>query len=98
MLGPRDRGWLHQAGERVSAEASISCPGASASARNVEMGPIHTRVVGGRGATRLESLTLQDNQGQQEEVAAAAVFIMIGAKPHTDWLARSSASTRTTSS
>jgi thioredoxin reductase (NADPH) len=48
---------------------------------------LHTRVVGGRGDIRLESLTLQDDQGQQEEVAAAAVFIMIGAKPHTDWLA-----------
>jgi thioredoxin reductase (NADPH) len=46
-----------------------------------------TRVVGGHGDTRLESLTLEDNQAQQEEVPAAAVFIMIGAKPHTDWLA-----------
>ena len=46
-----------------------------------------TQVVGGRGDTRLESLTLEDRQGQQEEVPAAAVFIMIGAKPHTDWLA-----------
>jgi thioredoxin reductase (NADPH) len=45
-----------------------------------------TRVGSGRGDTRLESLTLQDDQGQQEEVSAAAVFIMIGAKPHTDWL------------
>ena len=40
------------------------------------------------GDTCLESLTLEDNQDQQEEVPAAAVFIMIGAKPHTDWLAR----------
>ena len=52
---------------------------------NVEV-RLHTRVVGGRGDTRLESLTLQDDQDQQEEVAAAAVFIMIGAEPHTDWL------------
>jgi thioredoxin reductase (NADPH) len=43
-------------------------------------------VVGARGDTRLESLTLQDDQARQEEVSAAAVFIMIGAKPHTDWL------------
>ena len=48
---------------------------------------LHTRVVGGRGDTRLESLTLEDDQAQQQEVSAAAVFIMIGAKPHTDWLA-----------
>jgi alkyl hydroperoxide reductase subunit AhpF len=33
----------------------------------------------------------------QQEVRAEAVFIMIGAQPHTDWLARSSASTRTAS-
>jgi thioredoxin reductase (NADPH) len=46
-----------------------------------------TQVVSGRGDTRLESLTLEDNQDQQEEMPAAAVFIMIGAKPHTDWLA-----------
>jgi thioredoxin reductase (NADPH) len=48
---------------------------------------LHTRVVSGRGDTRLESLTLENDQGQQEEVPAAAVFIMIGAQPHTDWLA-----------
>ena len=44
-------------------------------------------MVGGRGHTRLESLTLDDDQGQREEVPAAAVFLMIGARPHTDWLA-----------
>jgi thioredoxin reductase (NADPH) len=48
---------------------------------------LHTQVVGGGGDTRLESLTLKDDQGQQERVPAAAVFIMIGARPHTDWLA-----------
>jgi thioredoxin reductase (NADPH) len=46
-----------------------------------------TRVVGGRGDTRLESLTLEDDQAQRVDVPAAAVLIMIGAKPHTDWLA-----------
>ena len=48
---------------------------------------LQTRVVGGGGDTRLESLTLDDNQGQRVEVPAAAVFLMIGARPHTDWLA-----------
>ena len=48
---------------------------------------LYTRVVSGRGDTRLERLTLEDHQGQQEEVPTAAVFVMIGAKPHTDWLA-----------
>jgi thioredoxin reductase (NADPH) len=46
-----------------------------------------TRVVGGRGQTRLEGLILEDEEARQEEAPAAAVFILIGAKPHTDWLA-----------
>ena len=45
-----------------------------------------TQVVDGRGGTRLQSLTLQDGQARQEEVPAAAVFILIGAHPHTEWL------------
>jgi thioredoxin reductase (NADPH) len=47
---------------------------------------IGTQVVGGGGHTRLERLLLQGRQGQQETVPAAAVFILIGAKPHTEWL------------
>jgi thioredoxin reductase (NADPH) len=46
-----------------------------------------TRVVDGRGQYRLEGLVLEDARtGQREEVAAAAVFILIGAEPRTDWL------------
>jgi thioredoxin reductase (NADPH) len=48
---------------------------------------LHTRVVDGRGKSRLEVLTLEDTQtGRRDEVPAAAVFILIGAEPHTDWL------------
>lgn len=48
---------------------------------------LHTRLVGSRGESRLEGLTLEDTQtGGREEVPAAAVFILIGAEPHTDWL------------
>ena len=48
---------------------------------------LHTRVVDGRGESRLEALTLEDTQtGRRDEVPAAAVFILIGAEPHTDWL------------
>ena len=46
-----------------------------------------TEAAGTRGDTRLKSLTLENGQSRREEVPAAAVFIMIGAKPHTDWLA-----------
>ena len=49
---------------------------------------LRTQVVGGRGAARLEALTLEDlRSDQQEQVPAAAVFIMIGAEPRTEWLA-----------
>ena len=46
-----------------------------------------TRVLDGRGKSHLEALTLEDVlTGRQEEVAAAAVFVLIGAEPHTEWL------------
>jgi thioredoxin reductase (NADPH) len=44
-------------------------------------------VVDGGGNGRLEYLTLQDRgRDTVEEVAAAALFIMIGGEPHTQWL------------
>jgi thioredoxin reductase (NADPH) len=49
---------------------------------------LSTEVVGGHGASRLEGLTLADRvTGREEAVPAAAVFVMIGAQPHTGWLA-----------
>ncbi len=48
---------------------------------------LRTRVVDGRGEDRLEALTLEEVEtGQREEVAAAAVFVLIGAEPRTEWL------------
>jgi thioredoxin reductase (NADPH) len=48
---------------------------------------LRTRVVSGHGEDRLETLTLEDvASGQREEVAGAAVFVLIGAEPHTEWL------------
>ncbi len=48
---------------------------------------LHTRVVDGHGQARLEGLTLKEDQlGREEPVAAAAVFVMIGAEPGTAWL------------
>jgi thioredoxin reductase (NADPH) len=61
--------------------------------RQVEVAPnvevrLDTQVIGGRGGSRLEGLTLQDRRTRRtEEVGAAAVFVMIGAEPRTDWLA-----------
>jgi thioredoxin reductase (NADPH) len=48
-----------------------------------------TRVVDGGGDQRLEELILATSEGHQEiveEVPAAALFVMIGGEPHTDWL------------
>jgi thioredoxin reductase (NADPH) len=43
-------------------------------------------VVGGRGADRLEAVTIRDARGLTEELAADAVFLLIGAEPQLDWL------------
>jgi thioredoxin reductase (NADPH) len=48
---------------------------------------LQTRVVDGRGADHLKALILEHvGTGEREEVPAAAVFVMIGAEPRTDWL------------
>ena len=46
-----------------------------------------TEAVGGTGEHRLETLTLLDNRsGKKSTVDADALFVMIGARPGTDWL------------
>jgi thioredoxin reductase (NADPH) len=57
-----------------------------AAAGNIEVRH-NTQVVDGGGQGRLERLTLQDTvTGETSEVEAAALFILIGSRPHTDWL------------
>ncbi|HKA67800.1 MAG TPA: FAD-dependent oxidoreductase [Actinomycetes bacterium] len=47
----------------------------------------HTEVVDGGGDGRLEWITLRDRQsGQTQREAASALFVLIGAQPHTGWL------------
>jgi thioredoxin reductase (NADPH) len=47
-----------------------------------------TQVISAGGAGRLEQLTLHDARtGASETVPAAALFILIGAQPRTEWLA-----------
>ena len=47
----------------------------------------HTEVAAARGDHRLAELALRDcASGREETVPAAALFVMIGATPHTDWL------------
>jgi thioredoxin reductase (NADPH) len=53
---------------------------------NIEV-RLRTRVVDGHGEERLESLTLEEAvTGRREVVPAAAVFVLIGAGPRTEWL------------
>ena len=53
-------------------------------AGNVEVAT-ETQVAGAAGEGRLETITLSGPDGQRE-VPAAALFVLIGARPHTDWL------------
>jgi thioredoxin reductase (NADPH) len=48
---------------------------------------LRTQVVDGQGTDRLEALVLENGEaGTSEDVPAAAVFILIGAEPRTEWL------------
>jgi thioredoxin reductase (NADPH) len=56
---------------------------------NVEV-RLRTRAVEGHGEVHLETLTVEDiGTGLREDVAAAALFVMIGAEPRTEWLGHS---------
>ncbi len=53
---------------------------------NIEV-RLGTEVVGGAGEDRLQDLELRDRDSAAvETVAADALFLMIGARPNTDWL------------
>src|SRR5215467_9036143 len=48
---------------------------------------LHTEVAAARGGRRLTELVLHDRvTGRDDTQPAAALFVMIGATPHTDWL------------
>ena len=58
-------------------------------AQNIDV-RVRTTVVDGAGAGRLQELVVRDDlSGGVERVAAAALFVLIGATPHTDWLPKS---------
>jgi thioredoxin reductase (NADPH) len=57
-----------------------------ATTSNIEV-RLNTTVVGGSGHSRLEAVTLENvRTGEREEGEAAALFILIGSEPRTDWL------------
>ncbi|MGH2716510.1 MAG: FAD-dependent oxidoreductase [Thermoleophilaceae bacterium] len=55
-------------------------------AENIDVRP-HTEVTGGFGEGALEAIALRDcRSGRAETVPAGALFVLIGAEPHTSWL------------
>ncbi|HEU4846929.1 MAG TPA: FAD-dependent oxidoreductase [Rubrobacteraceae bacterium] len=55
-------------------------------AENIEV-CLNTRVVDGKGEGRLEHLVLEDSaSGTVDTVSSAAVFVLIGGQPRTEWL------------
>jgi thioredoxin reductase (NADPH) len=48
---------------------------------------LNTEVVGGHGHGQLEWVTLRDRiSGREEDLGLESLFVMIGARPRTDWL------------
>jgi thioredoxin reductase (NADPH) len=73
-------------GARIDTSMSSYLVHAIESTPNVIVRP-RTEVVGGAGDGHLDALTLADRAHRTvEEVSAAALFIMIGGEPHTQWL------------
>jgi thioredoxin reductase (NADPH) len=60
--------------------------------REIEAAPnitvrLHTEVTDGYGDDHLDALTVRDRRdGQTEQVPAAALFVLIGGEPRTQWL------------
>lgn len=46
----------------------------------------NTEIADAAGTTRLTALTLRDSSGTTEQTEADALYVMIGARPHTEWL------------
>jgi thioredoxin reductase (NADPH) len=73
-------------GDDLGAKMSQYLVDEIAAAPNVEVAT-RTEVVDAGGQGRLQSLTLRDNRdGSIETREAGALFVLIGARPHTDWL------------
>jgi thioredoxin reductase (NADPH) len=73
-------------GDRLGASMSDYLVRELAETPNIEV-RLGTGVVAGAGDGRLERITLRDRErGTMEEVAADALYVMIGARPQTGWL------------
>jgi thioredoxin reductase (NADPH) len=73
-------------GESLSKSMSSYLIGPIESAANIAV-RYRTEVIDGAGDEQLRTITVADRaQGTIEEVPAAALFVMIGGDPHTQWL------------
>jgi thioredoxin reductase (NADPH) len=73
-------------GDRLGASMSDYLVRELAETPNIDV-RLGTEVVAGAGSGRLERITLRDSErGVTEEVAADALYVMIGARPQTGWL------------
>ncbi len=76
-------------GSSLAASMSDYLVQAIASAENIDV-RLRTQIVDGNGRQQLESLVLREIGSETTEtVAAAALFVLIGAQPRTDWLPES---------
>ena len=73
-------------GDRLGASMSDYLVRELAETQNIQV-RLGTEVVDGAGSGRLERITLRDRErGTTEDVAADALYVMIGARPQTGWL------------
>jgi thioredoxin reductase (NADPH) len=73
-------------GDRLGASMSDYLVRELAETPNIEV-RLGTEVVAGAGSRRLERITLRDRaRATTEDVAADALYVMIGARPQTGWL------------
>jgi thioredoxin reductase (NADPH) len=73
-------------GESLEASMSQYLISEIAAASNIDV-RLHSRVVGADGEGRLQHVVLHDDAtGEDTTHRAAGLFVLIGARPHTDWL------------
>jgi thioredoxin reductase (NADPH) len=81
-----DRVTMLVRGDALAASMSGYLVNEIAATDNIEV-RLHTKIVDGRGDQRLEGLVIQDSaSGETLTVPAQALFVLIGAQPHTEWL------------
>ncbi len=72
-------------GEALSKSMSYYLHDRIATISNIHVIP-NAEVVGVSGEERLESITIRQDGAEEQTLPAGALFVFIGAEPHTDWL------------